>query len=82
MLCNAAGLRRAALPAPALPHPQNPLRAYSSPSLSLFVLLGREGREGREMPVLDWGFACPTSALPAFEVGHALNCTLWSPHDA
>jgi len=71
-----------ALPATALPLAKNPLRSFPSPSLSLFITLGREGRVGREMPVLDWGFACPTSALPALEVGHALNCTLWSPHDA
>jgi len=78
MRCTAVDVRLAALPAPALPHPLNPLRASPSPSLSLFVLLGRVGRVGRAIAVLDWVIACPTPALPALKVGQALNCTLWS----
>lgn len=82
MRCAATDVGLAALPAPALPPAKNPLRSPSFPSLSLFITLGREGREGREMPVRHWLLACPTSALPAFEVGHALICPLWSPPDA
>jgi len=82
MRCAAVDVRLAALPAPALPPAKNPLRSLSFPSLSLFIILGREGREGRETPVRHWLLACLTSALPALEVGHALNCTLWSLVDA
>jgi hypothetical protein len=82
MRCAAADMRLAALPAPALPPAKNPLRFLSFPSLSLFITLGREGREGREIPVRDWIVTCPTSALPAFKVGHGLNCPLWSLPDA
>lgn len=78
----AADVGLAALPAPALPPAKNSLRSPSFPFLSLFITLGREGREGREMPVRHWVMACPTSALPTFEVGHGLNCPLWSPPDA
>jgi len=82
MRCVATDVGFAALPAPALPLAKNPLRALSFPSLSLFITLSREGRVGREMPVRHWVLACPTSALPALEVGHGLNCPLWSSLDA
>lgn len=82
MRCGAVDVRRAALPAPALPLAKNPLRSLSFPSLSLFITLSREGRVGREILVRHWVFACPTFALPALEVGHGLNCPLWSSLDA
>ncbi len=82
MRCAAAVVGLAALPAPALPLAKNPLRSLSFPSLSLFITLGREGRVGRERPVLDCVLPCPTSALPAPEVGHGLNCPFWSLSDA
>jgi len=82
MRCAAVDVRLAALPAPALPLAKNPLRSLSFPSLSLFITLGRVGRVGKATAVLDWVLACPTSALPALEVGHGLNCTFWIPSDA
>lgn len=62
--------------------PRIPYVPFPSPSLSLFITLGREGRVGGEIPVLNWLLPCPTSALPVVEVGHGLICPIWSPLDA
>lgn len=64
MRCAAVDVNGAALPAPALPLSKNPLRALPSPSFYLFIYIGRVGRVGREIAVVDWLLSCPTSALP------------------
>jgi hypothetical protein len=82
ILSGAGGLRQSSLPASVLPTSQNPLRALSFSSFYYSLRVGEEGRTDAENACAAWELPCPTSALPAFEVGHALICRLWSLPDA